>query len=195
MAQPGFMYIWIRGDKSTLDQLQNVLSTVDNVREAIEELGGFEYYDYSDVTDCDRANDNILFVELEGRWLAPIALLLFLNRKYPKLEIWFMGEEECPYIRFTNKIDESGYIVEGYEKFETFEECLKYLKDEGHIDDSEEFNNMEEIHNACSEWDLCYGNVYYSHYVTIEEIYKSLKGEEGGDKWRDWPEYVQSTTC
>ncbi len=197
MAQPGIMDIKIKGNKNILDELENVLSITEDVEEIINKLGGFEYCDYSVVVDYDRYNDNELFISLEKRWLAPIVLLLFLNKKYPQLDIKFRGEEECPDVAFTNDIDESGYVVEGIGTFETFEECLKYLKDEGYIDDSidEEFNDMEDIQEARYEWDLDYGYSYYSHYVTIEEIYKSLKGEEGGDKWGNWFDYVRKTNC
>ena len=54
---------------------------------------------------------------------------------------------------------------------------------------------MEDIQEARYEWDLDYGYSYYSHYVTIEEIYKSLKGEEGGDKWGNWSHYVRRASC
>ena len=89
MAQPGIMDIKIKGNKNILDELENVLSITEDVEEIINKLGGFEYCDYSVVVDYDRYNDNELFISLEKRWLAPIVLLLFLNKKYPQLDIRF----------------------------------------------------------------------------------------------------------
>lgn len=197
MAQPGTMDIWIKGDKNILDRLENVLSTTDNIKDAINELGGFEYYDYSSLEGQYRVSDNELNITLEARWFAPIALLLFLYKRYPELNVMFKGMELDPEVYFTNILEESGCFIEGEAKFDSFEDCLQYLKDGGYIDDSldEELESMKDLQYARYEWELDYDFPYYSHYVTIEDIYKALKDEEDGDKWGNWFDYVRKTNC